>query len=79
MIGSHPEVQKKIHDELDGIFGDSDRHVTNEDLGKMNYLERCIKEQLRFDHFYFIFFKPINYREQKRIFDYELNTFLWVV
>lgn len=46
-IGSHPEVQKKIHEELDSVFGDSERHFTNEDLGKLKYLERCIKESLR--------------------------------
>lgn len=33
--------------ELDEVFGDSDRFVTNEDLGHLNYLECVIKESLR--------------------------------
>lgn len=47
LIGSHQEVQTKIQEELDCIFGDTDRHVTNEDLSKMNYMECVIKEALR--------------------------------
>lgn len=43
----YPEIQKKVHEELDNIFGDSERHVSNEDLGKLNYLERVIKETMR--------------------------------
>lgn len=46
-IGSDSNVQKKIHEELDNIFGDSDRHVTVDDLSKMNYLELAIKETMR--------------------------------
>ncbi|XP_041950691.1 cytochrome P450 4V2-like [Alosa sapidissima] len=47
LIGSHPEVQKKVHQELDEVFGSSDRHVTAEDLKKLRYLECVIKETLR--------------------------------
>jgi cytochrome P450 len=47
-LGSYPDCQVKIHEELDEIFGDSDRPVTNEDLKKMKYLECVIKETLRF-------------------------------
>ena len=47
LIGSHPEVQKKLHKELDEIFGDSDRPATMADISNMKYLECVIKESLR--------------------------------
>uniref|UniRef100_A0A1I7Y7R7 Cytochrome P450 n=1 Tax=Steinernema glaseri TaxID=37863 RepID=A0A1I7Y7R7_9BILA len=46
-LATHPEIQKKVHEELDEHFGDSDREVTTEDLKKLKYLERCIKEAMR--------------------------------
>ena len=27
LIGSHPEVQKKLHEEIDGIFGKKKQHI----------------------------------------------------
>ncbi|XP_033123120.1 cytochrome P450 4C1-like [Anneissia japonica] len=47
IIGNHPGAQAQIHKELDDIFGNDDRPATKEDLSKMNYLERVIKECLR--------------------------------
>ena len=47
MIGSHPDVQKKLQEEVDGIFKGSDRQVTNDDLRDLKYLECVIKETLR--------------------------------
>ncbi|XP_047984208.1 cytochrome P450 4V2-like isoform X2 [Leguminivora glycinivorella] len=47
MLARHPEVQKKLHHELDDVFGDSDRALTVEDLPKLKYLEAVIKETLR--------------------------------
>lgn len=48
LIGNHPEVQAKIHEELDSIYAeDPDREIRFEDLREMKYLEKCIKETLR--------------------------------
>ena len=47
LIGSHPEVQKKLHEEMDEIFGDSDRPATMADISNMKYLECVVKESLR--------------------------------
>ncbi|GFR24845.1 cytochrome P450 4c3 [Trichonephila clavata] len=47
-IGLYPEVQRKIHEELDSIFGeDTERPVTLDDVRDMKYLECVIKESLR--------------------------------
>ncbi|ODM96682.1 Cytochrome P450 4C1 [Orchesella cincta] len=47
-LGAYPEIQAKVREELDSIFGnDKDRHVTTEDLSKMKYLELVLKESLR--------------------------------
>jgi len=40
-------VQKKCQEELDTIFGDSDRLATSADLASMKYLTSCVKESLR--------------------------------
>ena len=34
-IGQHPEVLKKLHEEVELVFGDSDRPATMEDLDKL--------------------------------------------
>lgn len=48
LLGSHPEIQDRVVEELDSIFGDDkDRPFTMMDLLKMKYLECCIKEALR--------------------------------
>ncbi|XP_011362285.1 cytochrome P450 4V2 [Pteropus vampyrus] len=47
LLGSYPEVQKKLDDELDEVFGKSDRPATSEDLKKLKYLDCVIKETLR--------------------------------
>ncbi|KAI1299275.1 Cytochrome P450 4c3 [Halotydeus destructor] len=47
-IGLHPEVQRKLQQEVDAIFGDDrERPVTADDLRRMPYLECTIKESLR--------------------------------
>ncbi|XP_050444381.1 cytochrome P450 4C1-like isoform X2 [Adelges cooleyi] len=49
MLATHQDVQNKVWEELLAIFssGDPDRQPTYEDLQKMDYLERVIKETLR--------------------------------
>ncbi|KAJ3620019.1 hypothetical protein MTP99_004013 [Tenebrio molitor] len=47
MMGLHSNIQKNIQEELASIFGHSDRTVTLEDVNRMYYLERVIKETMR--------------------------------
>uniref|UniRef100_A0AAT9UVH2 Cytochrome P450 3639B3 n=1 Tax=Maconellicoccus hirsutus TaxID=177089 RepID=A0AAT9UVH2_MACHI len=47
MLAIHQDVQDKVYEELEGIFGDSDRDVAAEDIKRMNYLEKVFKETLR--------------------------------
>ncbi|CAN8020554.1 unnamed protein product [Ixodes persulcatus] len=48
LLGRHPEVQRKVHQELDEIFGGTkDREITAYHLRRMEYLECCLKESLR--------------------------------
>uniref|UniRef100_A0A8R1HMQ8 Cytochrome P450 n=1 Tax=Caenorhabditis japonica TaxID=281687 RepID=A0A8R1HMQ8_CAEJA len=46
-MATHPDVQEKVIEEVDRIFGSSDRDCTNDDLKQMKYLEKCLKESLR--------------------------------
>jgi len=47
LLGEYPEIQAKVHEELDEIFGDSDRDIEFEDLPNLKYLECVIKEAQR--------------------------------
>ncbi|MEJ1285079.1 family with sequence similarity 149 member A [Cricetulus griseus] len=47
LLGSYPEVQRKVDKELDDVFGRSLRPVTLEDMKKLKYLDCVIKETLR--------------------------------
>ncbi|XP_064201142.1 cytochrome P450 4V2-like isoform X1 [Anguilla rostrata] len=47
LLGSHPEEQRKVQQELQEVFGSSDRPVTTDDLRRLRYLECVVKESLR--------------------------------
>ena len=46
-IGAHAHVRNKLHEEVDRVFGHSDRNITEKDLTELSYLSRVIKEVLR--------------------------------
>ncbi|CAH2097048.1 unnamed protein product [Euphydryas editha] len=48
LIGSYPNVQEKIFNELKNIFGDSNRDVEKNDLSELTYLEAVLKETMRY-------------------------------
>ncbi|XP_072940611.1 cytochrome P450 4c21-like [Epargyreus clarus] len=47
LLGKYPKIQEKVHEELSSVYGDSDRLLDKEDLPKLQYLERVIKESMR--------------------------------
>lgn len=47
LMAAHPDIQTKVHKEMDDIFGNSDRPATFADTLEMKYLERCLLETLR--------------------------------
>nr|CAD7201301.1 unnamed protein product [Timema douglasi] len=48
LLGFHQDVQRKVHEELDAVFGDDmERSVSMEDLNNLQYTEQVIKESLR--------------------------------
>ncbi len=49
LIGLDPEVQEKVHLEIDSVFGDDKtRPVNSEDLKQLKYLECCIRRSSSF-------------------------------
>ncbi|XP_063896248.1 cytochrome P450 4C1-like [Helicoverpa armigera] len=47
LLGSHPEVQQRVVDELQEVLKNRDVDVSKDDLPKLVYLEAVIKESLR--------------------------------
>lgn len=48
MLGIHPDVQQKTYEEISRVMSDlNGRELASEDLHKLHYLERVIKETLR--------------------------------
>ncbi|XP_031785553.1 cytochrome P450 4V2 [Nasonia vitripennis] len=46
-LGNAPEVQRKVHEELDNVIGIGNQPATKEQLSQLKYLDRVIKETLR--------------------------------
>ncbi|KAK7604571.1 hypothetical protein V9T40_005757 [Parthenolecanium corni] len=42
-----PDIQEKIHEELDSVFGSSKNPPTAEELNQLKFLTQCIKETMR--------------------------------
>ncbi|KAF5302919.1 hypothetical protein FQA39_LY02099 [Lamprigera yunnana] len=47
LMAAHPDIQKRVHQEVDTIFGRSNRPATFADTLEMKYLEMCLLETLR--------------------------------
>ncbi|GBP32899.1 Probable cytochrome P450 313a1 [Eumeta japonica] len=47
LLAKYPDVQERVYRELHEVFGKSDRQLEKEDLLKLTYTERVIKESLR--------------------------------
>uniref|UniRef100_A0A0N4Z8R6 Cytochrome P450 n=1 Tax=Parastrongyloides trichosuri TaxID=131310 RepID=A0A0N4Z8R6_PARTI len=47
LMGANPEIQAKVHHEIDHVLGEEIRPVNFDDIGRLKYLEACVKETLR--------------------------------
>lgn len=47
LLGIFGDIQDKVFEELDGIYGDSDRAVTYDDTFNFKYMEQVIQESWR--------------------------------
>ncbi|XP_035217884.1 cytochrome P450 4C1-like isoform X2 [Stegodyphus dumicola] len=69
LLGLYPEVQEKVVQELNDIFGDDiHRDVTCDDLKNMKYLDKVLKEVMRIYPAAPLI--AINYKENKKIGNY---------
>lgn len=46
-LGNNPEIQDKVHEELDEVFGNSKEPATMKQIMELKYLDRVIKENFR--------------------------------
>nr|CAD7404719.1 unnamed protein product [Timema poppensis] len=71
LLGFHQDVQRKVLEELDAVFGDDvERSVSMEDLNNLKYTEQVIKESLRL--YPVVPFVPRNTTEDIKITNYTL-------
>lgn len=44
MLGLHPDIQQKVHQELDDVLGDDlEKNITLEDIKELKYLDCVLK------------------------------------
>ncbi|KAJ0180020.1 hypothetical protein K1T71_004611 [Dendrolimus kikuchii] len=67
LLGKYPAVQEKVYQELVEVFGDMERPLEKEDLLKLKYLERVVKESLRL-------FPPVPFIVRKVLEDIKLPS-----
>uniref|UniRef100_A0A0N5BAY0 Cytochrome P450 n=1 Tax=Strongyloides papillosus TaxID=174720 RepID=A0A0N5BAY0_STREA len=47
LMGANPEIQAKVHMEIDEVLGEEIRPVNFDEIGRLKFLEACLKETLR--------------------------------
>lgn len=47
LLATHPEIQERVVDEIKEVFYSDEVEFSYDNLSKLNYLERVIKESLR--------------------------------
>jgi cytochrome P450 family 4 len=47
LLATHPEIQERAYEELKEVFFSDDIEINLENITKLDYLERVIKESLR--------------------------------
>uniref|UniRef100_A0AC35TWC5 Cytochrome P450 4c3 n=1 Tax=Rhabditophanes sp. KR3021 TaxID=114890 RepID=A0AC35TWC5_9BILA len=47
LLGCHPGIQEKVRGEIQAVVGNDPSDITFEQLGRLKYLECCLKESLR--------------------------------
>lgn len=47
LLATHPDIQQRVADELKEVFYSDDVEITYDNITKLDYLERVIKESLR--------------------------------
>nr|QZP43545.1 cytochrome P450 monooxygenase CYP340BJ1 [Ephestia elutella] len=47
LLGSYPDVQEKLYQELQSVLGSSDRDIVKEDFAQLPYLEAVVMEGIR--------------------------------
>ncbi|XP_045506944.1 cytochrome P450 4C1-like [Colias croceus] len=66
LLAKYPEIQQRVYEEIYSIFGDSERLLEKDDLPKLQYLERVIKETIRL-------FPPVPFIIRTATEDFPLN------
>ncbi|KAF8373061.1 hypothetical protein PRIPAC_79490 [Pristionchus pacificus] len=68
-LATQPEFQQQCYEEIYGIFGDSDRDCTHDDMNAMKFTERFIKETMRI-------FPPVPLIERELGADFQMGKYL---